>query len=297
MQVRNVIAALAGLCANVAPLAKTPQPAPQLPFNQLAAQCAPDIHPDTLKAVVRTESSGNPYAIGVVGGQLERQPRSLAEAIATARELERQGFNFSMGLGQINRYNLAKYGETYDTVFEACRNLKTGGAILKDCFLRAKRTISDEQSALRAAFSCYYSGNFTRGLRPDKVGQPSYVQKVAANASGQVLPIPIVPAIRSHSADDAPALRTVARPAEPDKQVMSPSQWVTLADHPMDNLPRRAQVGHAAAIEPAVKVRLSVQGHGSTSPGPEEKALLQRTALPEVPGSNQLEPPFVQFVN
>ncbi|WP_425522299.1 lytic transglycosylase domain-containing protein, partial [Xanthomonas citri] len=126
MQVRDVITMAAGLLAVVPLFAGAQTPSQPLPFEKLAAECAPDVHPTTLKGVVSTESSWNPYAIGVVGGRLDRQPRGLAEAVATARELERQGFNFSMGLGQVNRYNLAKYGESYETVFEPCRNLKAG---------------------------------------------------------------------------------------------------------------------------------------------------------------------------
>ena len=63
---------------------------------------------DIMHHVVRVESSGNPYAIGVVGGRLQRQPKNLAEAVATAKMLEQKGFNFSLGLAQVNRYNLKK---------------------------------------------------------------------------------------------------------------------------------------------------------------------------------------------
>ncbi|EFW77706.1 hypothetical protein PsgB076_27095, partial [Pseudomonas savastanoi pv. glycinea str. B076] len=46
-------------------------------FLALAMQCAPSIHPATLTPIVKTESSFNPYAIGVVGKVLPRQPQSL----------------------------------------------------------------------------------------------------------------------------------------------------------------------------------------------------------------------------
>ena len=41
-----------------------------------------------MQHVVRVESSGNPYAIGVVGGRLQRQPRNLKEEFATGKMLE-----------------------------------------------------------------------------------------------------------------------------------------------------------------------------------------------------------------
>ncbi|MBS7776857.1 lytic transglycosylase domain-containing protein [Acidovorax sp. CCYZU-2555] len=290
MRVRSAVTVLAGLLTTLAPLAEPHPPAQPLSFEKLAAECAPGIHPATLKAVVSTESSWNPYAIGIVGGTLVRQPRSLAEAVATARALERQGFNFSMGLGQVNRHNLSPYGETYETVFQPCRNLKLGGAILQDCFLRAQKRMGDAQSALRAAFSCYYSGNFTRGFRADKAGQPSYVQKVVGNANSQALPIPVVPAIQPQKADSAVPVRAADMPpADAKRSASIPSHWVIFAES--------LQVEHSAAQpsaerekEPATKLRL-----GST-----------RDALPPTPAppppqshaqSDRKDAPFVQFIH
>jgi type IV secretion system protein VirB1 len=162
-------------------------------FNALAQQCAPNVHPTTLQAIVRTESGFNPYAIGVVGGHLVRQPKSRAEAISTAKALDAQGLNFSMGLGQVNRVNLAGYGLTYESVFDLCANLKAGGGILHECYERATSQLGTGH-ALGAAISCYYSGNFTRGFQADQVGT-SYVQRVFANATTANPTIEAVPAI------------------------------------------------------------------------------------------------------
>lgn len=300
MQVRDVITMAAGLLAVVPLFAGAQTPSQPLPFEKLAAECAPDVHPTTLKGVVSTESSWNPYAIGVVGGRLDRQPRGLAEAVATARELERQGFNFSMGLGQVNRYNLAKYGESYETVFEPCRNLKAGSAILKDCFQRAKAQMGDDQHALRAAFSCYYSGNFTRGFRADKAGQPSYVQKVVANATGAAQPIPVVPAVKPES---SVAVRPAGRPAGPAKQAAAPSEWVIFADGAQPSGQSVAPTHAESAKEPAVQVQLvtPVAAPAATA-GRAERVQTQREAQ-AVPvqrataNSAQQDAPFVQFVN
>lgn len=282
-----------------------PQP---LPFEKLAAECAPDIHPTTLKGVVSTESSWNPYAIGVVGGHLERQPLNLAEAIATARELERQGFNFSMGLGQLNRYNLDKYGERFETVFEPCRNLKAGSAILKDCFLRATAQIGDEQRALRAALSCYYSGNFTRGFRADRGGQPSYVQKVVANATGAAQPIPVVPAVQLERSDDEVTVRPSGRPAAPTKRA-PPGQWVIFADGPEEGgktLPSDdAEPIVKRDSAPTVKVLLVTPVSEAAPPAaspraerPPPRFEAQATPVQRARPQNsvQQDAPFVQFV-
>lgn len=170
-----------------------------LEFIALAAECSPAVAPQTMAAIVQTESSFNPYAIGVVGGRLQRQPRSLEEAVDTASALEAGGWNFSVGLAQVNRYNLPKYGlTTYAQAFEPCANLRAGSQILAECYTRAakRKDGQDPQTILQAAFSCYYSGNFTRGFRPDKVGGPSYVQKVLAQADVTPRAIPVVPAVK-----------------------------------------------------------------------------------------------------
>ncbi|SIT50786.1 Type IV secretion system protein virB1 [Paraburkholderia piptadeniae] len=165
-----------------------------LDFAILAQQCAPGVHPVTLRAIVRTESGFNPNAIGVVGGHLTRQPRTRDEAVTTAKALAAQGINFSMGLGQINKANLARYDLTYETAFDPCANLRAGSAILHDCYERASVAMGERANALRAAISCYYSGNFTRGLTEDADGT-SYVQRVVANAPSSADSTSVVPAI------------------------------------------------------------------------------------------------------
>ncbi|APR96361.1 hypothetical protein PATSB16_30230 [Pandoraea thiooxydans] len=170
----------------------------QARFEALAARCAPHVGPLTLAALVRVESDFNPYAIGVVGAHLRRQPRSLAEAVATARALAAAGYNFSLGLGQINRHNLARYGENYTTIFDVCRNLHAGAQILASCYARSLARYPTQQAALRAALSCYYSGNFTTGFRQ------GYVTKVVDSAATQA---------RLGVTAPAPPMWTMPRPA------------------------------------------------------------------------------------
>ena len=167
-------------------------------FIALSQQCAPSVHYSTMAAVASVESGYNPYAIGVVGGRLLRQPASKDEAVATARMLEGAGYNFSMGVGQVNRYNLTKYNLNYETVFDPCENLRAASLILKDCFQRAKGKYQHDQEALQASFSCYYSGNFSTGLSADFPGQPSYVQKVLNSAGAGVAPIAVVRSGQKH---------------------------------------------------------------------------------------------------
>jgi type IV secretion system protein VirB1 len=158
-------------------------------FLALALACAPQVHTHTAHALVSVESGFNPWAIGVVGGALVRQPRHRAEALATARALQATGWNFSVGLGQINVGNFERLGLTLDAAFEPCTNLAAMQSVLAECFDRARAPAAAatattttatsppvDQTALRQALSCYYSGNFATGFRH------GYVRKVVAAA-------------------------------------------------------------------------------------------------------------------
>lgn len=92
-------------------------------FGDLAKRCAPEISEDTLRALVRTESSFNPYAIGIVGGG-SRQPKAFHEAMAIIAQLELEGKNYSVGLAQINKKNFSKLGINAAGALDACTNLK-----------------------------------------------------------------------------------------------------------------------------------------------------------------------------
>lgn len=148
---------------------------------------------DIMRHVVRVESSFNPFAIGVAGGHLVRQPRDLREALATVRMLEQRGFNFSLGLAQVNRHNLVKYGlASYEQAFATCPNLQAGSRILAECHGRSG-------SNWGKAFSCYYSGNFVTGYRH------GYVQKIYASMRETDTP--------ATETVDGASIRVVGRPA------------------------------------------------------------------------------------
>jgi type IV secretion system protein VirB1 len=140
-------------------------------FLTLALGCAPDVHPATARAIAHVESNFNRFAIGVVGGRLARQPRTQAEAIATVKALRAAGWNYSVGLTQINVSNFARLGLDARSALDPCTSLTAMQSVLAECHARATRR-SAAQTALREALSCYYSGNFTTGLRD------GYVRKV-----------------------------------------------------------------------------------------------------------------------
>lgn len=144
-------------------------------LQRIASSCAASVHWDTARALVTVESGRNRYAIGVVGGALARQPRTLDEALATVQALEAARVNYSVGLGQINRTNFARLGLTPERAFDPCANLAAMQTILGECYQRA-RTASGPDAALGQALSCYYSGNFATGYHH------GYVQRVVAAA-------------------------------------------------------------------------------------------------------------------
>lgn len=155
-------------------------------FSTLAATCAPLVHSSTARALVAVESGFNPHAIGVVGGVLERQPKTTGEARATATALQQQGWNFSVGLAQINQRNFDRLGLTAASAFDPCANLRAMQAVLGECFDRAGMR-SPSKVAIRQALSCYYSGNFVTGF------DHGYVARVVSAARGKPNPVSQAP--------------------------------------------------------------------------------------------------------
>ncbi|MGA0608352.1 lytic transglycosylase domain-containing protein [Phenylobacterium sp. VNQ135] len=148
----------------------------------LAAQCAPDIAPETLLSVVHVESRFNPLAIGVNGGSAIRiSPSTRAEAIAQASSLIAAGRNVDLGLAQINSRNLAWLGLTVEEAFDPCANLAAAARVLQDGYRRAAPAQSGPQAALRTAFSYYNTGRATRGFTNGYVGK-------VMRAAGHVVP-------------------------------------------------------------------------------------------------------------
>ena len=172
----------------------------------MAKRCAPEVSEDTLRALVRTESSFNPYAIGIVGGG-SRQPKAFHEAMAIIAQLELEGKNYSVGLAQINKKNFSKLGINASGALDACTNLKAASKILSDCYQRAQNRSGS--NSLHDALSCYYSGNFQTGYRP------GYVDKVRANAGISTLTAPVVPSIREAETQQKESSTLVAKGDKP----------------------------------------------------------------------------------
>lgn len=139
-------------------------------FFALALQCAPTVHPATTTDIGYAESRFQHLAIGVVRGD-SIYPKDINSALEHIRQLKEKDRNYSIGLMQINQSNFEKYGVTAKDMFDPCKNLSVFEKILTDCYTRGE--------TLKRALSCYYSGNFETGLRPEKAfSDTSYVQRV-----------------------------------------------------------------------------------------------------------------------
>lgn len=156
----------------------------------LSLQCAPNVAPQTVAALVMTESRGRPFALNINGGPPVKQPSNAADAAAVARRFVAAGYSVDLGLGQINSRNMRKLGLTWATVFDPCMNIAALGRILTGNYEAALEGRAP-QAALRVAFSLYNTGSPLRGFRN------GYVDKVVANAGvadftyGQVVSLPV----------------------------------------------------------------------------------------------------------
>jgi type IV secretion system protein VirB1 len=134
----------------------------------LLEQCAPQVSPVLMRALVRTESAWQPFAIGMDKSQgAVKQPTSLPEAVAIAKELSAAGRKFSVGLAQIHVNNVRLYGMTWEQAFDACQNLAVGQKILWNFFHRASASGYSGVAAIWAALRGYNSGGVDRAVSDD----------------------------------------------------------------------------------------------------------------------------------
>jgi type IV secretion system protein VirB1 len=132
-----------------------------------------------MRALMVVESRHRPNAIGFKivrksDGKvfmLNAQPKDRGQAIGWAKWFDANGYKFDAGTAQVNSTNFKAYGVTVETIFDPCTNIRVGAQILTDCYGRALKKYRDEQVAIRAALSCYQSGNFSTGFRTGYVGK------------------------------------------------------------------------------------------------------------------------------
>jgi len=177
----------------------------------LLDQCAPQVSPVLMQALVRTESAWQPLAIGMDKAQgTVRQPASLEEAVATAKSLVAAGRKFSVGLAQIHVSNVTLYGMSWEQAFDACQNLAVGQKILWNFYHRASASGYSGVAAIWAALRGYNSGVVDRAISDD------YANRIFAYMSSAPPQVQIgrgVPASKATQAA-APPFAVAASPSE-----------------------------------------------------------------------------------
>jgi type IV secretion system protein VirB1 len=139
-------------------------------------QCAPQIAPVTLAAIVQQESGGNPLALHDNTSGKSYRPASVAEAARLTRELIDRGHSVDIGLAQINSKNLHGLGLDVYQALDPCANLHAAQTVLMEGWKRS--------GDLRATLSEYNTGK----LR-SPVGM-AYGEKVFGKAGVVVPAIP-----------------------------------------------------------------------------------------------------------
>lgn len=150
-------------------------------FLSLAMHCAASIHPDISSDIARTESGFNPYAIAEIrpakehpsgpGHVISHLPDTRNAALHIISRIKSEGQRYSVGLMQITSTNFKHYGVTARDLLDPCINLSVYEKILTDCYQRG--------GTLKRALSCYYSGNFDTGQRPEAAfNGTSYLRRV-----------------------------------------------------------------------------------------------------------------------
>lgn len=207
----------------------------------MVTACSPNIHPAIVQAIVKTESTFNPFAIGVNNGagRLSKQPTSYNQAVSTAKALLARGANIDMGLGQINSANLNWLNLSVEQAFTPCSNLKALQTVYLSCYANAGNSGLGDK--MQRAFSCYNTGNTTKGF------YNGYVAKATYNFNGMV---------------DYLAKQTHQLPyQQPDSLSNTPTYAVkngsiTLVEPQQDNLATQVLPIHSQNANTVVSVRL-----------------------------------------
>lgn len=163
-------------------------------------QCVNPIHKVVMQAIVKVESSGNPLAIGLNKGfKLQMQPKDEKQAQAWVEYLEKNDYNFDVGLGQVNIKNIHKYGYKAKDLIDPCLNLKIASDIL-DKNYQVALSSDNSAKALQKAISAYNTGNFSSGFYNGYVSKVNAKlgTKLALNQNSDIPPI-ISTSSKSHA--------------------------------------------------------------------------------------------------
>lgn len=176
-------------------------------WTALCLQCAPQIHPATTVAIIKTESGGNPYAINDNTAKHSYAPKTKDQAVNLARSLLSRGHSIDMGLMQVNSTHLRTMGINYWELLDPCTNINVGGRILMGFYKQNARAGQSSQVTLMKALSAYNTGSPYRGY------YNGYVNKILRNTN---------PAFFFYKPADQIMPQQETQTAENDQQVQAP---------------------------------------------------------------------------
>lgn len=175
----------------------------------LILQCATPVAQVKMPAIIKTESQNNPLAIGLNKGyKLKFQPKDPEQAKNWVEYLEKNDYNFDVGLAQINIKNIKKYGYTAKDLLDPCVNITVGSDILANNYKNAMSGSTSSTEGWQKAISAYNTGNFTSGMRN------GYVAKVNANSQKLALNDKDIPPIVGIGQSNNSAKKIVVRNAQ-----------------------------------------------------------------------------------
>lgn len=186
----------------------------------LSLTCAPQVSPDVLLSVARTESAWNPLAIHDNQTEEAIAPATRSDAVRTAKALIAAGHRPDLGLLQINATNLARTGLTVETAFDACASMRAGAQILVEGY-RGGAATAEQQVAILRALSEYNTGSPVAGLG-------TYAHAVLA-AAHEVIPALRLAGVQPYDAPSPPP-SDPAKAADAQSQKQNPSGWDVAAD-------------------------------------------------------------------
>lgn len=225
-------------------------------FAELAKRCAPEIHPETMIALVRSESGFDPLVIGVNGPAHEKiVSASAAQAEAKAKFLLAAGKSIDVGYGQINSKNFKRLGLSVADAFDPCRNLAAASRLLRTSYAQFLAAGQDPASALDAALSAYNTGDGASGISNGYVG-------IVHENSGVAY---MVPAIGGIAAADQAARSVAPAQAQARKPAASWDVFGDASTTPTDLLTTPRDDAHAVGQPdplPAVESNKSTNALG-----------------------------------
>lgn len=174
-----------------------------IPLSFIAA-CAPaNVAPQTIAAIIKVESGGDPLVLHINAGAdgVLIHPTGLANALSIVRRATSAGASVDIGLMQVNTANVGKLGYTIAQMFDPCTNIKAGAMVLSADYSGALGVAPAGQKALQAALSAYNTGNYHSGFINGYVAH--YYGAAAGTAAASPNPLTAGTTVFRRSSQDA----------------------------------------------------------------------------------------------